>query len=133
MHPKIKNKKITIRISYSETDQMGVVYYSNHFVWFERARTEFFREIGFPYTDLEKKEIYLPVVEAFCHYFTFARYDDELDVYTHIKEFKIASISFEYEVKRGKDLIATGYTKHAFVNKKNKTIKIPEYIRNSII
>ena len=54
-----------IRVRYEETDRMGVAYYGNYFVWFEVARTDFFREIGFPYVDLEKKGFTLQMTFSF--------------------------------------------------------------------
>ncbi|MBI5206816.1 MAG: acyl-CoA thioesterase [Candidatus Firestonebacteria bacterium] len=126
----MKNKKINIRVVYAETDQMGIVYYANYLIWFERGRTEFFRNLGIPYTDLENEGIYLPVVEAHCHYYLSAKYDDVLNIYTYIKEVKNASVTFEYKIERDKSLIATGYTIHAFINKSGKPTKIPEKIKN---
>ncbi|MBI4649831.1 acyl-CoA thioesterase, partial [Candidatus Desantisbacteria bacterium] len=129
----MKSTKINFRVTYAETDQMKVVYYSNYFIWFEKGRTEYFRNIGIPYTDLENEGIYVPVVEAYCRYSSSARYDDLIEVYTRIRELKKATITFEYEIKRDGVLLATGHTVHAFVNNKSRPVKVPEKLTNKII
>jgi acyl-CoA thioester hydrolase len=75
-----------LRVRYAETDQMGVVYHSNFFPWFESARGELVRELGFTYADLEKTGIIMPVVEVQCKYFNPARYDDLVTIKTTLKE-----------------------------------------------
>ncbi len=74
-----------MRVSYAETDQMGVVYYANYFIWFERGRTELLRNMGLPYKDLEKKNLLLPVVQASCSYKASAYYDNIIIVKTKIE------------------------------------------------
>src|SRR5207244_271840 len=67
---------ITLRVNYSETDQMGVVYYANYLIWFDRARTELMRETGVTYKELEQQGVYLAVSEVKVRYRAAARYDD---------------------------------------------------------
>ncbi len=118
------------RVTYKETDQMGVVYYSNYLVWFEMDRTEYFREKGLVYKDLEKKDkIYLPVAEAHCRYKTPLRYDDLVEISVELTEAGKTRITFEYEVKKDGTVMTTGYTKHAFVNGKGKPVEVPEKVR----
>ncbi|MFH1783375.1 MAG: thioesterase family protein [bacterium] len=126
--------KLQIRVSYAETDQMGVVYYSNYFIWFERGRTELLREMGLPYKDFEKKNIFLPVVDASCSYRASAHYDDIIIVHTKIKKVGKSSIVFSYEISRkGEEkILAQGETTHAFINTDKKVVAIPEEIRNSL-
>ncbi|MBI5416925.1 acyl-CoA thioesterase [Candidatus Poribacteria bacterium] len=126
----IVKRKINIRVTYAETDQMGIVYYANYFIWFERGRNEYFRDMGLPYTELEKEKIFIPVVEANCTYKSSVKYDDLVELETWIKELKNASIIFEYEIKRGPNLIAKGHTIHAFINKEGKPIRVPEKLRS---
>lgn len=115
------------RVSYADTDQMHVVYYAHYFVWFERARTELLRSMGFAYKDIEERGYCLPVAEASCAYHGSARYDDEIDIVTKIFAVGHASVSFTYEVKRGDTLLATGHTKHPFVAINGKPTKwLPE-------
>ena len=69
-----------IRVRYAETDQMGVVYHSNYFQYFEVARAESIRQLGFSYADMEKAGIVMPVVEVTCKYLRPALYDDLLTI-----------------------------------------------------
>lgn len=94
---------------------MGIAYYANYLVWFEVARTEFLREHGLPYRELEESGIYLPVGEAGARMMRPAFYDDELQVSCWIGELRSRSIRLEYEIARpengtGVVIIATGFT-----------------------
>ncbi|MBD3379254.1 MAG: YbgC/FadM family acyl-CoA thioesterase [Candidatus Omnitrophica bacterium] len=118
------------RVTYKETDQMGVVYYANYLVWFEIARTEYFREKGLVYKTLEdERRIYLPVAEAGCRYKAPSRYDDIVSISTWISEKGSSRMTFSYEVDVSGKVIATGFTKHAFINSSGKPIPIPDDIR----
>ncbi|MCB4792324.1 MAG: acyl-CoA thioesterase [Elusimicrobia bacterium] len=121
--------EINIRVPYADTDQMGMVYYANYLVYFERGRTEWLRERGLSYKDLESKGIYLPVIEAHCKYVSPARYDDLITVRTILSEISFASIIFNYEVTAGEKALVKGSTKHPFVNKDLRPVKIPEEIK----
>jgi len=127
----MKTHKTEIRVRYEETDKMGVVYYANHLVWFEVARTEHFRALGFPYTKLEKEGIRIMVATAACTYKMPATYDDLLTIESRIEDVKNTSLSFTYDIFRDKDLIATGRTGHVFTDDKAKPIRIPSEIRES--
>ena len=127
---KHKVASINIRVPYADTDQMGMVYYANYFVYFERGRTECLREKGMEYRALEDKGIYLPVVEASCRYRSPAKYDDILTVYTRVSETGACSIEFSYEIKCSGRLVAEGKTKHPFVNRQMKPVRMPENIKN---
>ncbi len=116
-------------VRYAETDQMGVVYYANFFIYFEAARSAFMRENGYPYSELEKRGLFLPVIEAHCNYRSPAHYDEELVIKLGIMEMKNSSFKIHYDVLRDNTLIATGYTRHVFTNRSFKPAKIPEEIR----
>jgi acyl-CoA thioester hydrolase len=120
-----------IRVTYADTDQMGVVYYSNYLIWFEMVRTEFFRAKGIVYKDLEVKDrIYLPVVEAHCTYKSPVKYDDVINISAYLSEVGRCRLTFEYEIMKEGKLTTTGYTKHVFINDSSRPIEIPEKIRN---
>ena len=88
-----------IRVRYAETDQMGVVYHSNFFPYFESARTESIRELGFTYADMEKMGVIMPVVDVHCRYIRPARYDDLLTIRTSLKELPLQhKIEFHHDV-----------------------------------
>jgi acyl-CoA thioester hydrolase len=120
---------INIRVPYADTDQMGMVYYANYYVYFERGRTEWLRDKGLEYRSLEAKGIYLPVVESSCRYRSPARYDDLITVRTEVSDVGACSIEFFYIVTLGKNKIAEGKTKHPFVNSSMKPVRIPSEIQ----
>lgn len=114
--------EIKLRVRYQETDQMGVVYYANYFVWFEVGRTEFFRKLSMPYSEFEKNSLFLPVIKAYCEYKSPARYDDEITVVTRMEELQEVRIAFQYNIFRDRELLATGTTEHAFVNQQGRPV-----------
>ena len=88
-----------VRVRYAETDQMGVVYHSNYFLYFESARAESIRKLGFTYADMEKMGVIMPVVDVHCRYMQPALYDDLLTIKTNLKELPIHhKIEFHHEV-----------------------------------
>ena len=102
--------KTQIRVRYSETDQMGVVYHSNYFPYFESARAESIRQLGFTYADMEKMGVIMPVTDVHCRYLRPALYDDLLTIQTTLKELPVHhKIEFHHEVFNEKDeLLAVG-------------------------
>jgi len=99
-----------LRVRYAETDQMGVVYHSNYFPWFETARAESIRELGFTYADMEKMGIIMPVIDVQCRYLRPAVYDDLLTIKVILKELPVHhKIEFHHEVLNEKnELLAAG-------------------------
>ena len=103
----------SLRVRYAETDQMGVVYYANYFVWFEVARTDLIRSLGWSYREMEAAGVILPVIEATCQYRRPSRYDDELEIRTTGRLTTPVRVEFDYEVmiKGQTEPIATGRTR----------------------
>ena len=99
-----------IRVRYAETDQMGVVYHSNYFPYFESARAESIRQLGFTYADMEKMGVIMPVVDVHCRYLRPALYDDLLTIKTMLKELPVHhKIEFHHEVfNEQEELLAVG-------------------------
>jgi acyl-CoA thioester hydrolase len=123
-----------VRVRYAETDQMGVVYHANYFVWFEVGRTDLIRGLGGTYRELEAEGFYLPVIEAGCTYAQPSRYDDELEIRTRGRLLSPARVEFTYEVVRLRDEVvtATGRTMHAAVNRVGKPCRLPAPIRAAL-
>ncbi|MCK4448621.1 MAG: acyl-CoA thioesterase [Candidatus Marinimicrobia bacterium] len=123
-----------VRILYRDIDYMGVVYYSRYFEYFEAARNEMLRSIDLPYTEFEKRENAMPVVESYCKYREGARYDDVLIVSSKVKEFSRSRIKIEYTIRRQNSdaIIADGYTIHAFINAKGRASKPPTYFLKAL-
>ena len=119
-----------VRVRYAETDQMGVVYHANYLVWMEVGRVELVRSRGFNYKDLEHVEgLALAVIEAQCRYVYPARYDQELFVQTEVTAATTRTIEFGYEMRlasTGERLLATGRTRHIWVNRDMRPTRLPE-------
>ena len=122
------------RVVYSDCDPFNVVYYANYFTLFERGRTELFRDMGIPYSTIEKQGIYVPVSDTRCRYKRSARYDDLLSIESAVQELKRARITIAYRILRNdrQELLAEGYTVHAFVNTEGKPQRIPAEIIEKI-
>ena len=118
-----------LRVRYAETDQMGVVYHSNHLIWFEVGRVELMRQMGFSYRDLEREEgRFIAVAEVKCRYRAPVFYDEEVVVRTWLKNVRESVIVFQYELVRGDNgtLLAEGETTHVVTDAKMKVTTLPE-------
>jgi acyl-CoA thioester hydrolase len=120
-----------IRVRYAETDQMGVVYYANFFIWFEIGRVELLRQLGFQYKEMEiDDDCHIPVVEANCRYKSPARYDDELLLETTVLALRRTVIKFGYRLLRQENqaltLLAEGETTHVTVNRSMRKVRLPQ-------
>jgi|TARA_B110000014_G_scaffold165664_1_gene117144 acyl-CoA thioester hydrolase len=120
-----------IKVYYKDIDQMGIVYYSRYFEYFEEARTEMLSSIGLDYSNVEENGAMLPVIEAHCEYKKGATFSQDLIVKTYIRELPKVKIKFEYKIcPAGSDeILLTGYTVHACTNLEGKPVKMPKYIR----
>jgi acyl-CoA thioester hydrolase len=117
-----------VRVRYAETDQMGVVYHANYLIWMEIGRVELVRSRGCNYKDLEHSAgLLLSVVEAQCRYLHPARYDQEIVIQTEIVLSNPRMVQFEYEMYSVEPhrLLATGMTKHVWVNREMRLTKLP--------
>jgi acyl-CoA thioester hydrolase len=117
------------RVRYSETDQMGVVYYANYLVWMELGRAEYCRAAGIRYRDMEVDDgVLLAVVEAHCRYRRPARYDEEIAVKTWVAKATQRMVEFQYEISDALSgrALASGETKHMFLSTAMRPVKLPE-------
>ncbi len=118
-----------LRVRYAETDQMGVVYHSNHLIWFEVGRVELMREMGFSYRDMEREDgCFIAVAEVKCRYRAPVYYDEEVLVRTRLKAVRESVVVFNYELLRadGGTLLAEGETTHIVTNSEMKVTALPE-------
>ena len=109
-----------LRVRYADTDQMGVVYYSNYLIWMEIGRTDFCMESGFRYRDMEADDgIAIAVADVQCRYHAPARYDDEILVRTSLKRLRKRTMTFSYQIVHAETgtLLAEASTKHVVVDK----------------
>jgi acyl-CoA thioester hydrolase len=120
-----------VRVRYAETDQMGVVYHANYFVWFEVGRTDLLRAAGWTYREMEAEGLSLPVIQAQCDYKQPARYDDELEVRTTGELMSPVRVAFSYEIVRPADgeLLAIGKTVHATLDRDGRPSRLPDRVK----
>jgi acyl-CoA thioester hydrolase len=110
---------------------MGVVYYANYFVWFEVARTDWIRDTGWTYRDMETHGVSLPVIEAHCEYRRPARYDDEVEIVTQPTLLTPVRLRFDYRVMvpGEREPGAVGHTVHAALDRSGRPCRLPDRIR----
>ena len=122
----------TTRVRYVETDQMGMVYHANYYIYFEIGRVELIRQRGIAYRDMEKiDDRYIVVAESHCRYIRPARYDDLLRIRTCIAESRTRTIRFAYELLNDetRELLATGETLHVICDRAGRPRALPEKYR----
>lgn len=118
-----------LRVRYAETDQMGVVYHTNHLIWFEVGRVELMRQMGFSYRDMEREDgRFIAVAEASCRYRAPVFYDEEVIIRTRLKTVRESVIIFAYELSRAETgaLLAEGQTTHIVTDSNMKVATLPE-------
>jgi acyl-CoA thioester hydrolase len=122
----------TVRVRYAETDQMGVVYHANYYVWFEVGRVEFLRQAGVNYKEMEiKDDCFIVVAESSCRYRKPARYDEVIRVRTRISEGNTRLCRLQYEVLNDEtgELLANGETLHVFCGRNGRPKSLPQQYR----
>ena len=122
------------RVSYGETDAMGVVYHAEYIHFFERSRGELCRENGLGYREVEAAGIMLPVKEVECRYRIPARYDDLLWIHARITEWRRASMRFEYKIydESRTKVMCEGSTLHACVNREGRPVPMPTWMKDAL-
>jgi len=123
--------EIEHRVTYAETDQMGVVYHANYLVWCEMARTEHLRGLGVTYRELEAQGVFLAVTNAHVRYRSPARYDDVVRIRCWVTGVGSRGVTFGYSIERGGggDALATAETSLIALNQQRAVARVPEHIR----
>jgi len=116
------------RVRYNEVDSMGVVYHAHYLSWFEIGRTEWIRTQGFTYRALEEQGILLPLIAAELTFKAPAHYDDQITIYTKLMEYSPLKLHFAFEIRRNEELLVSGDTRHVWVNKLLKPIRIDKIV-----
>ncbi|MDT8325153.1 MAG: thioesterase family protein [Bacteroidota bacterium] len=119
-----------VRVRYADTDQMRIVYNGKYLEYFEVGRTELIRSLGLSYAEIERRGIWLPLIEAHCRYHHPARYDDVLIIGSTVRDVPRASLRIDYEITRegSAAVLVTGYTTHAFFNvEQQRPARPPEF------
>jgi acyl-CoA thioester hydrolase len=119
--------QLQYRVPYADTDQMGVVYYANYLVYFERSRNELMRAMGLSYKELEQRQLGLPVISAQVDYSAPARYDDVLTIRAELAWVRGVRLQVDCSVRRDEELLATGHTVHAVIDLRSlRPARLPE-------
>ena len=119
-----------IKIYYKDVDQMGIVYYLRYYKYFEEARTELLGSIGLDVMDVEKTVITFPVISSHCEYIRGAKFERSILVKASMDSKPMSKLNIDYFVfiENEKDFIVSGYTEHAFVNKRGQAVRAPKII-----
>ena len=121
---------IPLTVRYAETDRMGIVHHSNYPVWFELGRTEYIKNCGISYSEVESKGILLPLLELKCKFISSSTYEDKIIVRTSIKSYSKTRLSFYYEVFKEQDMekaITIGETDHVWTNSELRPLNLQKH------
>ena len=130
----MKNFSISIKVRYCETDQMGLVHHGSYINYFEEARIAWISDLGFSYSEMEKSGIILPVSKLNVSYFKPAYFDDNLIVNVELVEMPTSRLIFNYMIKNNDEVVVTGNTVLAFLNKETKRpVRCPDYMLEKVI
>lgn len=124
----MQRDEIEIRVRYPECDPMGIAHHGVYATWFEMGRTEMLRKTGLSYRDFEADGCFLPIIELRTRYRRPARYDEVLRLVTQVKELSKAKLVFEYELYYGHELLATGETTNACMDREGRVRPMPEVL-----
>ena len=111
-------------VYYYETDRMGIVHHSNYIRWFEEARLDWMKQIGWDYKTIEDDNIIIPVLSVSAEYKTMSRYGDNIVIYVKLAEYTGIRIGFSYEVhdKKTGELRCVGTSCHCLLDENNKPV-----------
>ena len=120
-----------LRVRYAETDQMGVVYHANYLIWCEIGRTDFIRELGKPYAELEREGVLLAVSDVGLRFHASARYDDPIRVHTRLVEVRSRGLTFAYRIMRADTdtVLVGGTTALVSLSPDGRPIRLPMSVR----
>ena len=120
-----------LRVRYAETDQMGVVYHANYLVWCEIGRTDFIRERGTPYAQLEREGVLLAVSDAALSFHASARYDDAIRIHTRLTDVRSRALTFAYRIFRSETdtLLVSATTALVSLSPEGRLVSLPPTVR----
>lgn len=124
----LREHDLEIRVRYQETDAQGVVHHANYLTWFESGRVELLRACGHSYRALEDDGLMLVVAEANLKYFLPARFDDLIRLTTRTLSTRGARIRHEYRLVRGDELLMTGTTSVACIDRNGRVRRLPDWL-----
>ena len=124
-----------VRVNYSETDQMGVVYHARYLVWLDVARTEHLRLSGMSYRELEAAGLRLAVSEVAIRYRQPARYDDPVRIRCWVRQVASRKVEFGYAIEHAEDgrLLATASTSLVTLDSSMGLSRLPDRVRDALV
>ena len=124
---------VTVTVRFAETDQQGVAYHANYFVWMEIGRTRYLKALGFPYDQMERDGTLFAVSEATCTYRGAARYEETVTIETRVEAVRSRSVVFVYDLSVHDRKIAEGTTTLISIDSERRPIRIPERIAAALV
>jgi acyl-CoA thioester hydrolase len=122
-----------VTVRFAETDAQGVAHHASYLVWFEVARVAYLAEHAGGYRSLREQGLEAVVIEAHLRYGVPARFEDRLRIHARVRDVRGARFRYEYEIVRGNDLIADGWTEHACIDAKTfRPMRIPAALKDAI-
>jgi acyl-CoA thioester hydrolase len=124
-----------LRVRYAETDQMQVVYHSNYLIWCEVGRTDFMRQHGMSYSDMEKGGIGLTVCDFSVRLHASARYDDVVRVATTLTDVRSRQVTFEYVLTNAAtgERLASARTMLISITPEGRPVAMPADVRARLL
>jgi acyl-CoA thioester hydrolase len=134
VHQPLIESVTTVRVNYSETDQMGVVYHARHVVWLDIARTEHLRQAGFSYKELEAAGIRLVVTDLRLRYRAAARYDDLIRIRCRVQDVASRRVEFAYEIEHAESgtRLADAETTLICLDHQHRLTRIPPAVLDAL-
>lgn len=127
-------KTTNLIVRYAETDAQGVVHHSNYLVWFEEARSDFLRQQGLPYSDLEKNGFFVVVTEVAVTYRSPAFYEDRLSIETRLVKARGRLLEFVYLIHNQEGiLLAEGRTRHLVLGADRRPVSLPKSVLEKLL
>lgn len=128
-HSSSMSYSINLRVQYSDTDKMQVVYHGNYIRYFHAVRTEYFRAAGYPYSDMEKEDFQMPVLGVTADFKSPAVYDERLSISCKVSKLAPASMEFEYEIRNAEtgQLHVSGSSRHGFTNRDLRPVPLKKH------
>ena len=112
-------------VQYYETDRMGITHHSNYIRWMEEARTDFLRQLGWPYEKLEEAGIFSPVTALECRYKTATTFAQEIEIAVRVEEFKGAVLKLQYRMTNAEGkTVFQGRSEHCFLNARGSILRL---------
>ena len=111
-------------VKYYETDKMGITHHSNYIRWMEEARVDYLRQVGLPFEKLEEMGIASPVLSVECRFKAPTTFPDEVQITVSVEEFNGIRLRFQYEMRKGDQLVAVGHSEHCFVDGSGQLLRL---------